>query len=108
MENIEDKILNRITELRIKKDVSEKQMSREINKISSYLSAMIKNKSIPSFKALVAICDYLGIDLKDFFDFDYANPILVHQITETIKDFSDEELQMILDLVSHIQQLKQK
>lgn len=40
MKQIEEIILDRITQLRIQKNVSEKQLSREIGRSTSYLSAM--------------------------------------------------------------------
>ena len=45
-------VLQRISELRLQKGVSEKQMSREIGRSASYLSAMINNKSLPSLATL--------------------------------------------------------
>ena len=94
-----EKILNRITQLRIQKDISEKQMSRDIGRSASYLSAMQKNKSMPSLISLVAICSYLEVSLSEFFDFeDNTYPIRINQIKDELLTLDDEELDIILQL----------
>lgn len=94
-----EKILDRITQLRIQKDISEKQMSRDIGKSASYLSAMQKNKSMPSMISLAVICSYLDVSLSEFFDFeDNPYPIKINQIKEELLTLDDEELDVILHL----------
>lgn len=100
-------ILARITELRLKKGVSEKQMSRDIGKAPSYLSSMLKNKSLPSTKVLLDICDYLGISMADFFELDVENPVLIREIVRDLEHCDDDELQVIASLVKLICSLKQ-
>lgn len=98
--DLTEKILNRITQLRIQKDISEKQMSRDIGRSASYLSAMQKNKSMPSMLSLVAICSYLEVSLSEFFDFeDNPYPIKINQIKEELLALDDEELDVILQLI---------
>ena len=99
-------ILNRITQLRLEKGISEKQMSRDIGKNSSYLASMIKSKNLPSTGALIDICEYLEIPLKDFFDTEYEHPVTVNKIVTELKKFSEKELEMVYSLVTHINSLK--
>lgn len=99
MNNIGEQILNRITQLRIQKDISEKQMSRDIGKTPSYLSSMTKNKSIPSMLSLITICEYFQISLSEFFDFeDNQYPIVVNEIRNELIQLDEEELGVILQL----------
>lgn len=58
-------ILKRITQLRLKLDVSEKRMSRELGKSASYLSSLFHSKGLPSLWVLIDICDYFDISLKE-------------------------------------------
>lgn len=81
LEKLEKKILDRVTQLRMQKDISEKQLSRDIGKSPSYLSSMNKNQSMPSLLTLKTICECLDVSLSDFFDFeDNTYPIKVNQI----------------------------
>lgn len=95
-------ILNRITELRMKMDISEKRMSRDIGKASTYLSTMNANKSLPSLRTLIDICNYLNITLNEFFDKDYKNPMLIEEILDELKKCSDNQLEIILKLTKEI------
>lgn len=100
MDKIEEVILNRITQLRIQKDISEKQMSRDIGKTPSYLSSMNKNKSIPSMLTLIAICDYFEVTLGEFFDFEgNPYPLKVNAIRNELLHLDEGELDIILSLV---------
>ena len=103
LEKLSKAILDRITQLRMQKDISEKQLSREIGKTPSYLSSMNKNKSMPSMLALKAICDDLGVSLCEFFDFENNNyPIKVNQITTELLKLDHEQLDIILTLTQNM------
>lgn len=94
---MEDKILDRITQLRIQKNITEKKISRDIGKTSTYLSSMNKNKSMPSLRTLISICEYLGISLSDFFDFtNNPYPIKINEIRNELLKFSESELESLL------------
>lgn len=54
-------VRNRITELRLKKDVSEYQMSLDLGKNKSYIQGISSGRSMPSMKQFFEICDYLEI-----------------------------------------------
>ena len=52
----EEFIRNRITELRLKKGVSEYQMSMELGQNRSYIQAISSGRSMPSMKQFLNIC----------------------------------------------------
>ncbi|SCI66381.1 Predicted transcriptional regulator [uncultured Clostridium sp.] len=101
-------VLQRISELRLQKGVSEKQMSREIGRSASYLSAMINNKSLSSLATLIEICDYLEVTLEEFFSADYENPVRVNRLVAQARRLTDEELDMLTHLAEHMNRLKEK
>lgn len=51
----------RITQLRLEKDISEYQLSLELGLSKSYIQGITSGKSLPSIKQLLNICDYFGI-----------------------------------------------
>ena len=60
-------VRNRIAELITKKNVSERKMSLGLGKSKGYIHNISAGKSLPSMLELFRICDYLEVDLKEFF-----------------------------------------
>lgn len=57
----------RITELRMKKSISEYQMSFDLGKSHTYIQSITARKSMPSLTSLFQICEYFEITISDFF-----------------------------------------
>ena len=77
-----DFIRNRITELRVKKGVSEYQLSYDLGHSKNYIHNIVTGYSQPSVKELLYLSDPLGITPRLFFDeeAEYRKPILVQEI----------------------------
>ncbi len=60
-------IADRITELRMKHDVSEYNLSYSLGKSKSYIGEITSGKCQPSVDMLLAICDWFGITPVEFF-----------------------------------------
>jgi len=58
---------SRITELRLKKNVSEHKMSLELGKSDSYIRGITSGKALPSLKELYNIIDYFEMSPAEFF-----------------------------------------
>ena len=61
-------IRNRITELRLKKGVSEYQLSYDLGHSKNYIHNIVTGYSQPSVKELLYLIDTLGITPRLFFD----------------------------------------
>ena len=59
-------IAERITALRLKKNVSEYRMSLELGQSKSYVQGITSGKAYPSIKQLYNICDYFGVNASAF------------------------------------------
>jgi transcriptional regulator with XRE-family HTH domain len=57
----EELIRARITELRVKKDVSEYQMSLDLGQNKGYLQAISSGRAMPSMSQFIKICEYFEI-----------------------------------------------
>ena len=79
----EEFIRNRITELRLKKGVSEYQMSMELGQNRSYIQAISSGRSMPSMKQFLNICEYFEITPLQFFDAQENNPQLTLAVTSS-------------------------
>ena len=54
-------IRDRITELRLKKQVSEYKMSLDIGRSKGYIQSISSGRSLPSLSEFLYICEYLQI-----------------------------------------------
>ena len=60
-------ISERITELRLARNISEYQMSLELGKSKSYIQGITSKKSLLlRSSSLFEICDHLGVSLRNF------------------------------------------
>ena len=98
----DDMIRNRITQLRMKKGVSEYQMSLDLGHSKSYMQSISSGRALPSMSEFLVICDYLGVTPREFFDEELGNPALVSEITSRLRDYSDDDLRLILALLDRI------
>ncbi len=64
---IEKFIRTRITELRLKKDVSEHRMSLDLDKSGSYIRGISNGAALPSLKELFNIIAYFDMSPSEFF-----------------------------------------
>lgn len=95
-------IRNRITELRIKKGVSEYKMSTEMGHSKSYIQSITSGRALPALSELLYMCEYLGVTPNEFFDDTVEEPILVHKITQNIQKMTEEDLQLVLALIERL------
>ena len=97
-------IRNRITELRLKKGVSEYQLSYDLGHSKNYIHNIVTGYSQPSVKELLYLIDTLGITPRLFFDkeAEYRNPILVQEIINGIKSMNDQDLEAVLLMVRRL------
>lgn len=96
-------IRKRITDLRLKKGVSEVRMSKDLGHSNSYITQITSGRSNPSIQELLYIIDYLGVSPKLFFtEEDIKEPILIQQINHDLKDLSEDDLLMIISILSRI------
>ena len=100
--NMENFIRERITELRMKRGISEYKMSYELGQNKSYIQSISSGRALPSMTQFIKICDYFDMTPLEFFDVDNKNPSLVRSIVDKIKLFSNEDLMLIYSLVNRI------
>jgi transcriptional regulator with XRE-family HTH domain len=98
-----DYITKRITELRLKKGIAEHRMSLELGHSRSYMQSISSGRALPSLTEFLAICDYLNVSPKDFFDEKNPNPVLIEEIMEKLKNLSDSDFTIILTMINRLQ-----
>ncbi len=100
-------ILDRITELRIQKGVSEYQMSLDLGHSRSYVNKISSGKCLPSIPEFLYICEYLGVTPKEFFT---VEPLtgLQQKAIESIQKLDDKEILSIVEQCDKISDLYYK
>jgi len=96
-------IRERITELRIQKNVSEYKMSLDLGHSKSYIQSIVSGRSMPSMTEFLYICEYLGVSPKKFFDQDEKNPLLIQEILMEIQSLKEEDLKLMLNIAKRLQ-----
>ena len=74
-----DYIRQKITDLRIKKGVSEYKMSLDLGHSKSYVQSISSGRALPSLQEFIAICDYFKITPLQFFDSEKDEQIPMHR-----------------------------
>jgi transcriptional regulator with XRE-family HTH domain len=82
-------------------------MSYDLGHNRSYINNISSGKSMPSMVEFFAICDYLGVTPKDFFDDKRENPALTSELETAIQSLDDESAHLILSLINKINNQKE-
>lgn len=93
-------IRDRITQLRLRKGVSEYQMSYDLGHSRGYVYNISSGKALPPLREFLAICDYFDITPQQFFDEGTKNPELVQKAISGIRQLNDDDLLILLGIIN--------
>ena len=91
-----DYIANRISDLRIKKNVSARDMSLSLGQSQSYINNIENKKALPSMQMFLYICEYLEISPKDFFDEEMNSPDAFNEFIQSIKRLNKDQIDILI------------
>ncbi len=97
-------IRQRVTELRLKKGVSEYQMSTEMGHSRNYIRNITSGQSLPSMGEFLYMCEYLGVTPSAFFDEQAENPALLQKVLDEIRTLPDKDLVTLLSLIERFKE----
>ena len=95
-------IAERITELRLKKDISEYQMSLDLGKNKSYIQNISSGRSLPSMSQFYEICRYFEITPQEFFDERLHDLPLYQKANELLKQLDEDDMLTILSILKRL------
>lgn len=95
-------VADRITELRIKKNVSEYQMSLDLGKNKSYIQNISSGRSLPSMSQFYEICHYFDITPYQFFDEELRNLPLYQKACDLLKQLDEDDMMTIIPLLKRL------
>lgn len=99
-------VRERITQLRLRKGVSEYQMSYDLGHSRGYVHNISSGKALPPMKEFFAICDYFGLTPQQFFDEGTQNPELIQKAVAGMKQLDETDLLMLLGLINRLLEKK--
>ena len=95
--------MQRLTELRMQKGVSARDMSLSIGQSAGYINNIENGVNYPSMSAFFFICDYLGVTPQEFFETENTDPVALQELRSTAKTLSSEQLNLLLALAKDMQ-----
>ncbi|MCL1881103.1 MAG: helix-turn-helix domain-containing protein [Oscillospiraceae bacterium] len=99
----DDFFYSRLTQLRINKAVSQREMSLSMGQSEGYMTKIESKVSLPSMTVFFYICEYFGITPRDFFDDSQKNPELIQKAIDGLKQLDDSDMQLILNHINRLQ-----
>lgn len=99
---IEEFIRSRITELRIRKDVSEHRMSLDLDKSGSYLRGITSGAALPSLRELFNIIAYFDMTPAEFFAPLEPTNTPYAKLCERLRGLDDSDLEKVDTFISWI------
>ena len=94
----QEKFSQRLSQLRLNKGVSARDMSLSIGQSPSYINNIETGISFPSMTVFFYICEYLGVTPSEFFDTDSKNPVKERELINSVKGLSGEQLDNLISL----------
>lgn len=98
----EDFVRERITKLRLKKGISEYQMSYDLGHSRGYVYNISSGKALPPLKEFFAICDYFEITPQQFFDESTPHPELIQKAIAGMEQLDESDLLMLLGFINRM------
>ena len=89
----------RLTQLRMEKGVSARDMSLSLGQSESYINKIENRRTMPSMTGFFYICEYLGISPQEFFDTTLVSPSKTTAISREISKLSPTKAEHILQLI---------
>ena len=95
-------VRQRLTEIRMQKNISEYKMSLDLGHSKSYIQSISSGRAMPSMCEFLYICEYLGITPQQFFSEDIENPVLLDKAIAALKKLNEQDLLRMIDLAERL------
>lgn len=95
----EEMFARRLTQLRMQKGVSARDMSLSLGQNHGYINSIESGKTFPTMTNFFYICEYLHITPKEFFDVDANDPEALRGMVANLKKLDLEEFEALSKIV---------
>ena len=97
-----DWFYDRLTELRIQKGVSARDMSLSLGQSESYINKIENRRALPSLTGFLYICEYLDLTPQEFFNNTSAAPSKTRELLQELEKLTPAQTEHILQIVRDI------
>lgn len=94
--------IKRLTQLRLNKGVSARDMSLSIGQSAGYINNIENGVNLPSMTVFFYICDYLDVSPMEFFDASVKDPNKTNQLLEAAKNLNSEQLEHLIAIAKDL------
>lgn len=98
----EEFLPQRLTQLRMQKNVSARDMSLSLGQANNYINSIENRKALPSMQSFFYICEYLGVTPQEFFDEGNACPVRLRELMDEAKRLDESALVHLLALMREL------
>ena len=102
----ENLLRSRLTQLRLEKGVSARDMSLSLGQSESYINKIENGKALPSMESFFYICEYFGIHPRDFFSADCGTLLEVDTLIRQIASLDEGSIPHLRWLIEKLSQQK--
>ena len=95
-------VRDRITQLRLRKGVSEYRMSYDLGHSRGYVHNVSSGKATPPMKEFLAICEYFELTPQQFFDEGTQSPELIQKAINGMKQLNEDDMLMLLGIINRL------
>jgi transcriptional regulator with XRE-family HTH domain len=95
----EELFYKRLTQLRLQKGVSARDMSLSLGQSGGYINKLENKQMLPSMTVFFYICDYFRITPKDFFDDELNTPAVMRKLINDLRKLNDEQIANVAAIV---------
>lgn len=97
-----DWFYKRLTELRMQKVVSARDMSLSLGQSESYINKIENRRTLPSFTGFLYICEYLGVTPHEFFNTAAEAPSKTRELLQEMEKLSPSQAEHIIQIIRDI------
>ena len=90
---------SRLSQLRVAKGVSAREMSLALGQNSGYIQNIESGKALPSMQVFLYICEYLQITPSEFFDLENKTPSRRQALLTKLERLNDRQSALIESII---------
>ena len=92
----------RLTDLRMQKGVSARDMSLSLGQSESYINKIENRHTLPSLPGFLYICEYFGLTPQEFFNEIDAAPQKTRELLQALEGLSPEQMDHMLQIIQDL------
>jgi len=96
----------RLTQLRVQKGVSARDMSLSLGQSESYINKIENKRTLPSLTGFLYICEYFNLTPQEFFNTNANSPQKTNELVKELEKLTPEETEHLLLIAKDLNKSK--